>query len=142
MTTKTVNTSFAYPAIAAMAVAFAGATGAADDKHHAGDDHTPKHGGIVAPTKAMDFELVVKPTTIQLNLRDHGKPIDITKATDQGGGRPRGVHHGDRHRPVVLLRFGPSLGDGVAGRLPAPGGERIEVSGPWSGPPAGRHPAQ
>lgn len=46
-----------------------------------GDDHRPVHGGIVAETKLMDFELVVKPDLLQLYLRDHGKPIDLSKAT-------------------------------------------------------------
>jgi hypothetical protein len=31
--------------------------------------------------KAVDYELVTKPTTIQLYLRDHGKKIDVSKAT-------------------------------------------------------------
>ena len=70
--------------IAAIAAAFcltvAGTASAAGD-HHAGDDHKPKHGGVVAPTKAMDFELVAKPTTIQLFLRNHGKPFDVSKAS-------------------------------------------------------------
>jgi len=47
----------------------------------AGDDHAPKHGGIVVETKNMDIELVAKPDMIQLYLRDHGKPIDHSKAT-------------------------------------------------------------
>jgi hypothetical protein len=54
---------------------------AATDHHDAGDDHKPRHGGVVAPTKAMDFELVAKPTAIHLYLRDHGKPVDIAKAS-------------------------------------------------------------
>jgi hypothetical protein len=29
----------------------------------------------------MDFELVAKPTTIHLHLRDHGKKADVSKAT-------------------------------------------------------------
>ena len=48
---------------------------------YAGGDHTPLHGGIFAAGKAMDFELVAKPDTLQLYLRDHGKPMDPTKAT-------------------------------------------------------------
>ncbi len=46
----------------------------------AGGDHTPIHGGIFAAGKAMDLELVAKPDTLQLYLRDHGKPMDASKA--------------------------------------------------------------
>ena len=47
----------------------------------AGGDHTPLHGGIFAAGKAMDFELVAKPDVLHLYLRDHGKPMDASKAT-------------------------------------------------------------
>jgi len=46
-----------------------------------GDDHAPKHGGIVVDTKAFDYELVAKPQLIQLYVRDHSKPADVSKAT-------------------------------------------------------------
>lgn len=65
---------------AALCVTVTGAASAAEGHGH-GDDHAPKHGGVVAPTKAMDFELVAKPTSIQLFLRDHGKALDVSKAT-------------------------------------------------------------
>jgi len=45
----------------------------------AGGDHTPLHGGIFAAGKAMDYELVAKPDTLQLYLSDHGKPMDVSK---------------------------------------------------------------
>jgi hypothetical protein len=44
-------------------------------------DHNPLHGGIVVEGKDLDYELVAKPDTIQLYLRDHGKPIGMSKAT-------------------------------------------------------------
>ncbi len=66
---------------AAIALALAGSAYAGVDHHHAGDDHKPMHGGIVAATKAMDFELVARPTTIHLYLRDHGKVAEVAKAT-------------------------------------------------------------
>jgi hypothetical protein len=50
---------------------------AADDKHA----HKPLHGGIVTEVKDMDFELVAKADAVQLYMRDHGKPVDINKAT-------------------------------------------------------------
>jgi hypothetical protein len=46
----------------------------------AGGDHTPIHGGIFASGKAVDLELVAKPDVLQLYLRDHGKPLDPSKA--------------------------------------------------------------
>lgn len=65
---------------ASIALTLASSAYAAGDHHHPGDDHKPMHGGIVAPTKLMDLELVVKPTAIQLYLRDHGKPMDVSQA--------------------------------------------------------------
>jgi hypothetical protein len=38
-------------------------------------------GGVVVEVKDMDYELVAKPTTIQLFLRDHGKAADVSKAS-------------------------------------------------------------
>lgn len=67
--------------IAAVAFALAGSSFAAGDLHKAGDDHAPKHGGIVTGTKQMDFELVAKPTAIHLYLSDHGKAVDVSKAS-------------------------------------------------------------
>ncbi len=66
---------------AAFALALASTAFAADSHHHPGDDHKPQHGGIVAATKAMDYELVAKPTVIHLHLRDHGKAADVSKAS-------------------------------------------------------------
>ncbi|WP_213954088.1 hypothetical protein [Variovorax sp. dw_954] len=48
----------------------------------AGDHgHAPRHGGVVAETRQLDQELTAKPDVIRLYLRDHGKPVDITKAS-------------------------------------------------------------
>jgi hypothetical protein len=44
-------------------------------------DHAPKHGGVVVEVKDVDYELVAKATTIQLYLRDHGKGVDVSKAS-------------------------------------------------------------
>ncbi|MDZ7813668.1 MAG: hypothetical protein U5L74_11340 [Ideonella sp.] len=63
-------------AAASIAMALAGAAYAAG-----AHDHSPKHGGVVAEVKDMDYELVAKATVIQLHLRDHGKAADISKAT-------------------------------------------------------------
>ena len=42
------------------------------------------HGGVVVEVKAVDCELVAKPTAIQLYLRDHGEPTDVCKGQGHG----------------------------------------------------------
>jgi hypothetical protein len=65
-----------------MALALAGSAAfAAGDKHDHAHEHKPLHGGVVVEVKDMDYELVAKPTVIQLYLRDHGKPADVSKAS-------------------------------------------------------------
>ncbi|HTH10430.1 MAG TPA: hypothetical protein VMA55_12750 [Acidovorax sp.] len=49
--------------------------------HGEAHSHAPQHGGVVVEVKDMDFELVAKPDVLQLYLRDHGKPADVSKAT-------------------------------------------------------------
>jgi hypothetical protein len=63
--------------LASITLALAGSAFAAGDKH----DHKPLHGGVVVEVKDMDYELVAKATVIQLHLRDHGKPADVSKAS-------------------------------------------------------------
>ena len=65
---------------ATLVLALAGSAFAAGD-HHASDNHKPMHGGVVAAAKVMDYELVAKPTAIQLYLRDHGKAADASRAS-------------------------------------------------------------
>jgi hypothetical protein len=67
--------------LAGLALCLIGAAHAGGKHHHDSDDHKSMHGGVVAPTKAMDYELVAKATTIHLYLRDHGKPADIAKTS-------------------------------------------------------------
>ncbi|MDH1507991.1 hypothetical protein, partial [Aeromonas caviae] len=38
-------------------------------------------GGLVTEIKDMDYELVAKPDVLQLYVRDHGKPVDVSRAT-------------------------------------------------------------
>ena len=64
-----------------LAMTLAGSAFAAGDKHDHAHDHKPMHGGVVVEVKDMDYELVAKPTVIQLYLRDHGKKADLSKAT-------------------------------------------------------------
>ena len=69
---------------AALTLALAGSALAAGDKHGHAHEHKPLHGGVVVEVKDMDYELVAKPTTIQLFLRDHGKAADVSKASAKG----------------------------------------------------------
>jgi hypothetical protein len=43
--------------------------------------HKPMQGGVLATVKDVDYELVAKPDVLQLFVRDHGKPVDVSKAT-------------------------------------------------------------
>ncbi|HEY0955240.1 MAG TPA: hypothetical protein VGE36_10810 [Roseateles sp.] len=47
----------------------------------AGGDHQPMKGGIFTPGKEADYELVAKPTVLQLYVQDHGKLRDVSKAS-------------------------------------------------------------
>ena len=64
---------FAALALATTATAFA-----AEDHSHA---IKPLHGGTVVVVKDVEFELVAKPGVLQLHLRDHGKPVDVSQAS-------------------------------------------------------------
>ncbi len=44
-------------------------------------EHKPMHGGVLVTVKDIDYELVANPTALRLFVRDHGKPVDISKAT-------------------------------------------------------------
>ena len=66
--------------LASIALALAGSAFAAGEHNHA-HEHKPLHGGLVVEVKDMDYELVAKPTVIQLHLRDHGKPTDVARAS-------------------------------------------------------------
>lgn len=69
-----VKNLFAVTLISAVGI-FSQSAMAHGDKH----SHDPKHGGVVIEVKDVDYELVAKPELIQLYLRDHGKPADISK---------------------------------------------------------------
>lgn len=49
--------------------------------HDHAHEHTALHGGVVAEAKDIDFELVAKPDRLSLYVRDHGKPVDVAKAS-------------------------------------------------------------
>jgi uncharacterized cupredoxin-like copper-binding protein len=44
-------------------------------------DVEPKHGGVVAIVKDIDYELVAKPDTVTIYVEDHGKAVDTKSAT-------------------------------------------------------------
>lgn len=71
---KLISTTFALMLMAS-GVVFAA------DKHDHGHEDKPLHGGLVTEIKDMDYELVAKPDVLQLYVRDHGKPVDVSKAT-------------------------------------------------------------
>jgi hypothetical protein len=47
----------------------------------AADDHAPKHGGVMVPGKEADYELVATADVIRLYVTDHGKPMELSKAS-------------------------------------------------------------
>ena len=65
--------------LAAVTLSISGLAFAAGGHDH-GHEHKSLHGGVVSEVKDMDYELVAKPDLIQLHLRDHGKPVDVSKA--------------------------------------------------------------
>jgi len=67
--------------LSTMALTLATSAFAAGEKHDHAHEHKPLHGGVVVEVKDIDYELVAKPTVIQLHLRDHGKPADVSMAT-------------------------------------------------------------
>jgi hypothetical protein len=44
-------------------------------------DYKPMQGGVLSTVKDVDYELVAKPDVLQLYVRDHGKPVDVSKTT-------------------------------------------------------------
>lgn len=67
--------------IASIILALSSSAFAAGDKHDHAHEHKPLHGGVVVEVKDIDYELVTKTTMIQLHLRDHGKPADVSRAS-------------------------------------------------------------
>lgn len=73
---KLISTTFALMLMASGSVFAA-------DKHDHGHEDKPLHGGLVTEIKDVDYELVAKPDVLQLYVRDHGKPVDVSKATEK-----------------------------------------------------------
>lgn len=64
-------------ALAFAATATATALAAEDHSH----DAKPLHGGVLMVVKDIEYELVARPDSLQLHLRDHGKPVDVSKGS-------------------------------------------------------------
>ena len=64
--------------IAVFALAASAGVFAADGHSH---DPKPQHGGVVVEVKDIEYELVAKPDSLQLHLRDHGKVVDVSKGS-------------------------------------------------------------
>jgi hypothetical protein len=43
--------------------------------------HKPMQGGVLVTVKDVDYELVATATNLRLYVRDHGKAVDVSKAT-------------------------------------------------------------
>jgi hypothetical protein len=43
--------------------------------------HKPLHGGVLTTVRDIDYELVANSTTLRLYVRDHGKVVDVSKAS-------------------------------------------------------------
>ncbi len=67
--------------LVAVALALTGSAHAAGDTHDHASLHKPMHSGVVVEVRGLDYELVAKPSVIQLYLRDHGKATDVSKAS-------------------------------------------------------------
>ena len=64
--------------IAALALATTATAFASENHSH---ETKPLHGGAVVVVKDIEYELVAKPDSLQLHLRDHGKPVDLSQAS-------------------------------------------------------------
>jgi hypothetical protein len=43
--------------------------------------HKPMQGGVLVTVKDIDYELVASATALRLYVRDHGKAVDVSRAT-------------------------------------------------------------
>lgn len=69
------------PQILAALLLASGATAYAADNHSHAHQHQALHGGVVAESNDIDYELVARPEAITLHLRDHGKPLGVQGAS-------------------------------------------------------------
>ena len=67
----------------------------------AGPGHGPQHGGVAREVKGVTYELVAKPDSLTLHVRDHGKPIPTAGATAEAV-----IYAGNDRTPVKLAPAG------------------------------------
>lgn len=72
------NASIAQTTFASVVLCLASVAHAAGPHGHTLE---PRHGGMVVEAKDIDYELVARPDRIELYLRDHGKPVDVSQAS-------------------------------------------------------------
>ena len=65
--------------IAISTLAFAGNVFADGEYGHV-HDHQPRHGGLVFEVNDLALEVVANPSRIQIHVREHGQPTDISRA--------------------------------------------------------------
>lgn len=63
----------------------------------AGAGHGPQHGGVAREVKGVTYELVAKPDSLTLHVRDHGKPIPTE------GAMAEAVIYGGNDKSTVTL---------------------------------------
>ncbi|MDH4283689.1 MAG: hypothetical protein OEV35_00060 [Gallionellaceae bacterium] len=56
----------------------------AAEQHGHGHDHKPAHGGIIAESDDISYELVAKAETMTIYVSGHGKPVVTTGAKASG----------------------------------------------------------
>jgi hypothetical protein len=66
---------------AVFGVAFAFNAGFAFAQQPDVHDLKPRHGGVVSEVNHKEYELVIKPDSTQLHVRDHGKPMDLSQSS-------------------------------------------------------------
>lgn len=64
----------------ALSLLISAATAGAGEGHDHGNVQ-PLHGGVVAEVKDVEYEFVAKADVLQLYVRDHGKPVNVSKTT-------------------------------------------------------------
>ena len=97
--------------VAACSLVVSVAAFAAGQKDKHGHTHDPHHGGVVVEVRDMEFELVAKPETIRLYLRQHGKPMNVSEASAK-----------------LTLLSGPQKQEAQL----KPAGDRLEVTGSFA----------
>ena len=107
--------------LAAATLVLATTAFAAGDPHDHAHAHTPLHGGVVVEVKDIDYELVAQPSVIQLHLRDHGKPADVSNATAR-----LTLLTGTEKQEVVLKPAGDEL-EATGSFKVAPGSKAVAV---------------